>query len=332
MFNLTNGNTYNLPFTKTSNSVAELISGEFHDKIHQIWNDSMMEYLAAPDFRRQVWHAWLSSKICPELDASLIDYLRFTKSRDLIKDGYGSCPPGYLSSLKKLGTAAREADVYLGLHDLFSRGGQVAKMLQHTQKVDLDTVTNLTEIPNNEFSAQVLRRLIQKSVEPERFSGAIWVAYLLQESLGEAAVLTALYQSSSPMKALRRMLTQLEFPEAPFDFGERLVPVTSGNNIRIAAYAFKNCLTDPEELVDLVFGILSGRQYLYRWTGAEPGLVQLGKFAARGWIIEDARGQSNAFFSRDTRREILDALAGYSSICPAWPKHQALPSYIWFYS
>ncbi len=247
-------------------------------------------------------------------------------------DGFGSCPAGLLPALKKLGTTAQQAEVYLGLFDLFSRGGQAAKMIQHSEKLDLDLVNNLIEIPDDEFSIRVLSYLIQRDVEPDRFSGAVWVAHLLKEAIGEALVLDALHKSANPLKALRRLLTQLEFPPSPFDFNGSLVPITSANDIRLVAHEFKNCLRDPEEFVDIVFGILAGRQCLYRWNGAEPGLVQLARFGQRGWLIEDAKGASNAHLSRDTQQEILNVLAQFPSICPAWPRRQALPSYIWFYN
>lgn len=332
MFNQLDESTTKLTLVNATNSVAELISGEFSEKIHRIWGSDLMEYLTASDYRRHVWCAWLSRKTEHQPNPSLSDFLRFTKSRDIIMDGFGSCPPGFLPILRKLGTSAEQADFYLSLFELFSKGGRATKLIQHGTNLDRDIVSNLLEVPDDEFSVQVLSHLIQKSVEHDRFSGAVWVAGMLKEAIGETTVINALRQSSNPLKALRQMLVTLEFPPAPFHFDGPLIPVASSHELRLLGHEFRNCLRDPDELVDIAFGIQAGRHFLYRWNGTEPGVVQLSKFGTSGWLIEDAKGLGNAKLSRDTQHQILDLFAQYPAICPAWPRRQALPSYVWFYN
>lgn len=331
MFNQIDESTNNLSSVNNTNSIAALISGEFCETIHQVWGNDLVEFLAASDYRRHVWCAWLSKKTEQQPSPSLSDFLRFAKSRDIIKDGFGFCPPGFLPILKKLGTKAEEAEFYLGLFELFSKGGRATKLVQHGTNLDRDIVVNLNEVPDNEFSAQVLSHLIQKSVEHDRFSGAVWIANVLKDALGEAPVVAALKHGANPLKTLRRMLIQLEFPPAPFKFDGPLVAVSSSNELRLLGHEFRNCLRETEEHVDMVFGIQAGRHCLYRWNGAEPGLVQLSKFGRDGWLIEDAKGIANAKLSRETQLQILELFNLYPSICPAWPRRQALPSYIWFY-
>jgi hypothetical protein len=331
MFNKIDESSNKPAFIRNANSIVELISGEFCENIHRIWNDFSMDYLAASDLRRHVWHSWLSKKADLETEPSFLDFLSFAKSRDIIKDGFGSCPAGFLPALKKLGPSAEGAAFYLGLFELFCKGGQVSKLLQHSEKLDHEIISNLTGIPDDEFSGQVLSRLIQRTVDPDRFSGAVWIAQLLREALGELAVIDTLNKTYNPLAALRRMLAQLDFPPAPFEFNGPLVAITSANDLRVIAHEFKNCLREKEEFVDITLSIQTGRQCLYRWYGTEPALVQFGRFGQRGWLIEDAKGPSNARLSRDTQQEIVGLLAQYPTICPAWPNRQALPSFIWFY-
>lgn len=332
MFNQIDESSSKLDYIKNTNSVAELIGGEFCETIHRIWDNSLVEYLAASDFRRHVWHSWLSKKANLETNRAHLDFLRFTKSRDIIKDSFGFCPPGFLPALRKLGPSAEEAEFYLNLYELFSRGGNASKLIQHSASLDRDIISNLSGMPNDEFSGHVLSCLIRHAIEPDRYSGAVWIAQLLRETLGELVVIDALNKSSSPLKALRTLLIQLKFPHAPFDFNGELVPLTSTADIRVTAREFRNCLLDAQEQCDMVFQILAGRQFLYRFDGAEPALVQLNRFGPKSWLIDDAKGRSNSKLSKDTQQYIQKLLSKYPSIFTGWPQQQVSPSYIWFYN
>ena len=292
----------------------------------------MGEYLLATDARRHVWHSWLSTKQDRTLSTEVKDFLRFSKSKTIISHGFGTCPAGYLSALKKCGLSAQEPIFYTSLFEMLFRGGSLAKLIHHSKGFDIETVTSLTSIPSDDFSAEVLAILIRASVDPDRLCGAVWLAQMVREAMGTEMVARTLGSTSNPLRALQKLLLQLPLPSPPRAFHAPLFPVTEAGEVRALSQRFRNCLRDIDQLAEIIFSIQAGRQYLYRWDGEEPALILMSRFGLNGWVIEEVGGIENRRVSQQSQKQIELSMAGDPSICLAWPGKQVLPTREWFFS
>lgn len=335
ILHLNKATTHNYPtFSDLPHSaVLDLIAGPFADVIRTVWQGHLIEYLTAPDVRRHVWHSWLSVQPDPDTyDQQMLDFLSYSKSRHIIADRFGCCPDGYLPVLKRLGTQARRPETYRNLFRVLAGGGHLAKLVHHSKEIHDHILACLTSIPNDQFSTAIVSRLLSRSVDPDKFHGTVWIANQLKSVIGPDQVIHHVSKSSNPMRALRKLVLEMPFPEPPFDCRHPLVPVRSIDELRSLSKKFRNCLTDIDRLSDVVFSIQAGQQYLYHWGSTdEPALILLQKFASVGWVIDEAFGLDNRHLSETTLRQIEDVLAGYPTICPAWPLHMTIPSRGWFF-
>lgn len=314
------------------NSALSILSGPFYDSVRLIWSDRISEYFLATDARRQVWHSWITARQGETFSTGIRDFLSLAKSKDIVSDGFGMCPVGFLSALKRSGATARQPIFYRNLFEMLTRGGSLAKLIYHCREFNIEAVTELSSIPSDEFSTQVLAILIRASVEPDRLCGAVWLSQMLRGPMGADVVIGTLGRTSNPIRALQSLLLQLPLPAPPRTFSSPLFPVKDAEEIRVLSRQFRNCLRNIDQLSEIIFSIQSGRQYLYRWDGEEAALILLTKFGPNGWVIEEARGIENRRVSQQSQQQIELALGGDPTICPAWPSRQALPTREWFFS
>ncbi len=320
-------------YFRTNYDVIDLISGDFSEKIHLIWHNRVSEYLTATDFRRHVWCGWLAKHHrCERSEEEVFSFLTKSKSRDIIADTYGSCPNGYLSVLKRLGTVARKPRVYQCLFKTLSYGGYRAKLIHHAKDIDDELIYQLAAVPSDEFSNIIVSCLYRRSVDPEKLLGAVWVASQVSSRLGREQVVAAMCGASNPMRALRDLVLQLPFPSSPITYQSPLFPVGTVEEVRALSLKFQNCLRETDTLSELAFAIQSGQQCLYHWNDEEnPALVLVKKFSSLGWVIEEAYGIGNKHLDEITMHRIECAFGTTGTVCLAWPTEMTIPTRGWFF-
>lgn len=120
-----------------ANTLVDLAAGTFSAAVAAIWSgDRLTEFLTATDRRRQVWYACLAApfgNFSPERNDVDMLHARLTswRAKNLIVQAYGCRPRGALGVIGRLGSRARDPEVYQLLMDVMERGGPGAKLLMH---------------------------------------------------------------------------------------------------------------------------------------------------------------------------------------------------------
>lgn len=297
---------------------TRLIAQTFTDYVLTIWGtNGIYEYLLASDQRRHVWHCWLASKN-GDFDRDASDILRFltlSRSKDIILDGYGCCPPGLISALGRLGASARSKEFYAALFDVLNRGGPIAHQIHRMKALDERSTIILASIDQYVVSPTVLRALIRGPARIEALPELCWIVSRLADTVSN--VETVISRTNNPAAALRKLVSQIPFPEPPFDHRDnRLQAVTSADQLWRIGRQFKNCLADRRLWLDIALDIQSGHTYHYLWNGERAALLSFSRFGSLGWTCIDFLGPSNTPPSDDTSREVMRVLKEVPEIAP----------------
>lgn len=305
-------------------SIISLVAGSFADPVSQIWaGERIKDYLTAPDARRHLWHAWLSSErmtFTPRNRMSAdLAYARLTflKGRDLVLEAYGHQPPGLAKALSGLGAEARTPEFYRALMRALSTNGAGAKFLRHTHELSDEIVFGLAALPAGLATKGIVELLKRSRVAPKALGFFTWTLSRLETILGPG-VSHSVLQAPNPLEALWEVVLNLPFPKAPWPGTDQLVPVTSRAELQEVAQKFENCLSDPDRQRQAVVTVLNGAKYFYIWMGKEPALLEFGRIGEIGWCVQQARGIKNRKISQATRDAISDVLTAVPIFCPIW--------------
>lgn len=305
-------------------SVIGLLAGSFAAPVSQIWaGERIKDYLTAPDARRHLWHAWLSSEritFTPQnrMSADLAyDRLTFLKGRDLAIEAYGHQPPGLSKVLSRLGAEARTPEFYRALVRALSYGGAGAKFLQHAPKLADDVVFGLAALPAGLATKGVVELLKRSWVAPEALGFFTWTLSRLEALFGPG-VSHSVLQAPKPLDAMWEVVLNLPFPKAPWSGTDQMVPISSLTQFRRIAAEFDNCLATSDRQRQAIVRVINGEQYFYEWKGEHPALLECRRVGDVGWYLQQVRGPNNRDVSQSTRDAISGTLAHVSFFCPVW--------------
>lgn len=298
------------------------LAGPFANQVHRVWGRHVSEYMAAPDSRRHIWHAWMSAdpaRFDSNSASASLAYNQAThaRGRDLVEQAFGLCPPGYIRLIGKFGAFARRPAVYrAALEVLSNSSSDSAKLLlHHVRQPSDDLIMALVQLPEA-ISQRTLSLLGRSKVRSEDLPATNWVIGRLQRTVGREAVNEAL-STPSPLASLAELFIRMPFPEPPWSGSSLLQPIDTHAKLQQAGVELNNCLAGHGGLRRAVQHVLSGQHYYYRWFGEEPALLCFERAGTLGWCKHEFRGASNTAITERTLGEIARALKGTDLLCLA---------------
>lgn len=297
------------PLDTKCNSAFRLLASSFGKSVLNAFGDEHVhQYILAADFRRHVWHAWLSVKPSNRPLLGSRRFLMEGRSRDIITDAYGSCPPGYLPALKKLGARARSSEFYRALFTVLKPGGALAQHVHHLRDIHDKEILALSAIQTDLISDRVLRAMLKMGLEPASMPEMIWLVSRLKGVIADDVIERAIAGKKNPFAAARDLLKTLKFPAGPFPGITNLKPVTTAEKLAAIGRSLRNCLRSSDVLAGSLIAVLSGRRYFYQWGGEQQALLEFSKIGDFGWILTECAGRNNDPISRATAKQIKAAL------------------------
>ncbi len=314
------------------NSATALIAGAFTAHVTQIWRGPRVgEYLTANDTRRHVWHAWFSSERVGFKDQNAASaelaykHLTFSRSKDLIAEGFGETPNGVVRALGQLGAKARSPQIYRALIRIMSQGGVGAKYFRHASELPDELIKGVDTLPPG-VEAKSSVALFKEGRVPGQLLGYFtWTLGRLKPFYNAEAA-DRIISAAKPLEALRSAILALPFPEPPSPGSSLLQPVRSYEELHRVASTFRNCLANPTRAERAVVRVLNGYGYFYHWVGDEPALLCFQQLGRLGWYLREVRGPRNSPVSDRVRDEIVRHLTELPPLCPVWaPEWAMLP-------
>lgn len=302
-------------------NLIDLAAGEFAGEIRRIWSGPRMgDYLTAPDARRQIWHCWLSSdraglnRTFRHDPAHVHRQLMTRKAKDLIENAYGSCPPGLLAALGKIGPVARPATFYRALVKVLGRDDLAAKHLRHCHFLPEKLVLGLAAVPTRLQSRSLFEAIRSERISCTDLTLFAWAAGRVAE-LG-LATLEEIFLSDSPTEALKAVLGRLPFPPPPWSGCGSLTPVASVLELKAAGQDLENCLRRPDNLMEAAFSVLRREAFFYLWSGVSKGLLRFNDYSPLGWAVTEGRGVHNQPLPAATWQDIRAAVRSWPDLAP----------------
>ncbi|TPM21720.1 hypothetical protein [Mesorhizobium sp. B2-3-5] len=306
-----NPNSPKLSRVGSGKSIIDFMARHDSAQVRLIWqNDRICEYLLASDSRRHTWHAWLAVHGTVRDAAEMYRFLTFAKSREILKDTFGNCPPGIVSALGKFGPFARPQRTYFSLHQVLSAGGSLANHVHQSSKIEDDELMAFASAVHLPVPNRVIRALLKCKMPAQVLLELLWVISRLTLTYGEQQMVQCVAQGRQPGSILANVFSLAPFPKPPFEQLGSFIPITTAEQLRDAGKEFNNCLKGGEELAFALASVQSGRRYFYRWDGCPPTLLAFCRCGPAGWVLSERAGPANARVPSVTINQISEVLAG----------------------
>lgn len=290
--------------------IINYIAGDFCPTITQIWEPAAVsEYLMASAARRHIWHAVFSAR---QRDTRTFSDIRKSlterRGKDLIREAYGSCPPGMIRLLSKLGPRAESSDFYRAVHSALSRGDILTRILQHEKSIDPRMVYGIAYLPTDRITARIASFALRRGVSDIDIEELSWVGRRIADFDQSGKTLESISKSSNPITALRKAIANLPFPRAPWE-AQGISPVQSAEELAAVARRMGNCLADPDQFYSSCLDVHAGLAYYFQTPGDNNLLLKFSKFGNLGWYLDECRGLRNRRPSKDEIEHITMAVS-----------------------
>jgi len=203
------------------------------------------------------------------------------------------------------------------LHILLSRGGKLARLIQHSKQIDDDAIIALSRLPDDLPALEITNKLIRCKAEAGAIRELVWIVTILRDRFPQPGIDELVLQSGNPVAEIQKVVTSLPFPDPPWPATGNLRPVTSAEELATIAREFDNCLVEREKALEASLAVQSGKRYHYVWGGSQRVLLSFTRFGDLGWIAREAGTKDDAFMTSTTRNDIQSVLATIPQICPA---------------
>lgn len=298
--------------------IIEYIAGDFSPAVTQVWEPpDVFEYLMASAARRHVWHAVFSAR---QSDARSFSDIRKSltenKGKDLIRKAYGSCPPGMIRLLSKLGHRAESSDFYRAAHSALSRGDILTRILQHEKSIDPRMVYGIAYLPTDRITVRIASYALRRGVSDVDIEELSWLGRRIAAYDPSGEILDTISKSRNPITALRKAIANLPFPAAPWA-ASGIAPIQSAEELSNVARRLGNCLTDHDQFYSSCVDVHAGIAYYFRTPGNDHLLVKFSKFAGLGWYLDECRGPRNR---RPTMQESDNLTKAVSHLDGVWSR------------
>lgn len=183
-----------------------------------------------------------------------------------------------------------------------------ARLMLGAKRLTRRQVAELARLPADLRHPAVLARP-KRSGDAERLVFAIGLVERVRTDLTRTAILRTLSQTPEHVEIeawTRRHFQNAAFPPPPWPGTPALRPLTSWDEVRKVAQAFRNCLRGR------VSSVLAGSSYLYvlRHDGRDCAVIELVRVANDHWVVEEVKGPNNDALSARTETVLAEHLAG----------------------
>lgn len=302
--------------TETIPDLLKHVAGEFSSSILTIWGENCIaEYMIASATHRHVWHAVLSvtvSKLPLEID--MHNWLTKSRRKELLRVAFGSCPPGMIRLLSKLGPCAETPEFYNAVHAALSRRDTLAQTLHHAKKIDTRAVLLIAKLPNEKLAINFANYMLRSRFFNVAIEEYLWLAKRITCSKQMDGLLNETSKSRNPLATLRKAISKHPFPEGPWSVKE-LLPIKTGSELQDVARHLGNCLTDRNYFYDSCINAQAGNSYYYRTRGDDFLLLKFSKFGNLGWYLDECCGHQNR---KPTSEEIDQIAVATSHLDDIW--------------
>jgi len=137
--------------------------------------------------------------------------------------------------------------------------------------------------------------------------------------LRDRAAYESVLRSTDPINAVVQLLTNGEFPPAPWPGTDLLKPITSRAQLHRIGAQLRNCLEAPAWLTRSVLKVLNGTDYFYEWRGDRAAVLRFVRVQDVGWYLEQIEGVDGGGVSEKTQQQVTDACSRSPVICACEP-------------
>lgn len=256
-------------------------------QVFKIFPDQeLVLFLLTASARRHVWFAVLSQMkeiIDPQ---DLQRQLLTTSSKDLIKDAYGSVPPGFLTTLAKLPAKAKGRRFYKGLHQLLTKAPGLAVSLANTV-IDENIIELLNQLPA-EYQTIKVANAFGTNENFEAFK-VICDAFDSHQPNLLTSSLSLIKNNTSLERILSRIYENIPFAEPALPPHDQLRYLNNGRAMRKLAQNWGNCLGQyveealRNEVQYYVFTSATGDEILFAMKNDHPF----------GWYQNEVKSKNN---------------------------------------
>lgn len=302
----------------TAETVPDLlkhVAGEFSSSILTIWGENCIaEYIIAPATHRHVWHAVLSvtvSRLPIEID--MRNWLTKSRRKELLRVAFGTCPPGMISLLSKLGPCAETPEFYNAVHAALSRRDILTQTLHHAKKIDARAVLLIAKLPSERLAVNFANYMLRSRGFNVAIEEYLWLAKRITDPRQIERLLNDDSGSRDPVVALRKAISKRPFPAAPWSIPE-FIPIKTGEELQDIARQLGNCLTDRNYFYDSCINAQAGNSYYYRTRGDNFLLLKFSKFGNLGWYLDECSGRQNRKPKKEEIDQITQATCHFDNI------------------
>lgn len=303
----------------TAETIPDLlqhVAGEFSSSILTIWGENFItEYMIASATHRHVWHAVLSvddTRLPLEID--MRNWLTKSRRKDLLREAFGTCPPGMISLLSKLGPCAETPEFYKAVHAALSRGDALTQTLHHTKKIDTRAVLLIAKLPREKLAVNFANFMLRSRIFNVAIEEYLWLAKRITDPKQIESLLNDSSGSRDPVAALRKAISKRPFPAEPWSI-PAFVPIKTGDELQDIARELGNCLTDRNYFYNTCINAQAGNSYYYRTKGDDFLLLKFIKFGNLGWYLDECFGRQNR---KPTKKEIDQIAEATSHLDDIW--------------
>ena len=274
-----------------SSDIVELVAREFAPLIKNIWQgEDIGEYLKATSTQRHTWHAVLSSQQLSSIPDR--EQLLRSKFKDIIQNVYGTCPPGMVGLLGKLGPFAASAEFYRSAYSILDRDDELAKAVRHLQKIDTNLVQKLATLPNDPLTQQIAVYTLKGGRETYDVEELVWLCNRIGDGDALGLDFNGMSKAVNLTSLIRRRIAEREFPPAPWSTLATL-PIVSPKALKDVAVKFGNCIAKFDQFYSTSLDVQSGTTYYFQTNSSDPLLLRFNKFGTVGWFLAECWGLRN---------------------------------------
>lgn len=263
--------------------------------------------------RRQIFFAVLAcfvhtnqiEEIADDEDfkSDLIHSLLTVRDQDIVTHWYGTCPPGYLSLVRRCGEIALPARFYVELHELCVRRPKVAQVLVKAANthpiLSLEMLEIVQHLPETDMS--VLAAIRFGSLRTYKHFHQTYRILTQRDDIAPAD-LAKIAAGETPANVVNHLYLSKRFPK-PILSAQGFQHIPDGHTLFRAAREFQNC-------VRAYFSeALRGecQFYIVRRRRTQPAIICL-TFDGFHWYLSEAKCRRNASVPDNLLSEIHDVL------------------------
>lgn len=300
---------------ETIPDLVKYVAGDFSSQVLSIWGENAIsEYMVATATQRHVWHAVLSapaSRLPQEID--MYKWVTRSRRKDLLGVAFGTCPPGMIRLLSKLGPCAELPEFYKAAHTALSRGDVLTRILQHAKTIDTRAVLLIAKVSSEKLAIKLANYALQRRIRTLDIEECLWLVKLMTNPMQRDEFLNDSSVSKNPLSSLRKAISRRSFPPAPWNI-EGFLPINAGEELQVIARQLGNCLTDPAYFFDSCINAQAGMSYYYRTIGEDYLLLKFSKFGNLGWYLDECSGRKNRKPTKNEIDQIAQATAHLENI------------------